>query len=282
MDRVRVLAGRAAFHGAIRRRQLDRVDRPDEVAAQELDWHAEECPGLADPTTIHRDRLTHRLIQSLDSLRRHVRIQSRRRRRGHDGRRDRPGGGLGRDPGRPQGRQAGVRGHRPREGPAGDRGAARRPGEEGEDHPGAGRRAARGDPRPHHGHHRLRRASATSTSSSRPCPSGWRSSRRCSPSSTRPRPATRSSPPTPRRCRSPRWARRRCRPDKVVRLPLLLPRLDDAADRGDRGRRHLRGDAPGRRELRPGDPQDGRSAAARCPASSSTASSTRRRPRSGA
>ena len=32
------------------------------------------------------------------------------------------------------------------------------------------------------------------------------------------------------------------RPDKVVRLPLLLPRVDDAADRGHRGRGDLRGD----------------------------------------
>ena len=54
-------------------------------------------------------------------------------------------------------------------------------------------------------------------------------------------------------------------PGQGVRLPLLLPGVDDAADRGDRGRRHLRGDAPGRLELRPGDPQDARSAAARCP-----------------
>ena len=72
------------------------------------------------------------------------------------------------------------------------------------------------------------------------------------------------------------------RPDKVVRLPLLLPRVDDAADRGDRGRGDLRGDDPGGRQLRPADPQDRRSAAARCPASWSTASSTRRCPRSGA
>ena len=46
------------------------------------------------------------------------------------------------------------------------------------------------------------------------------------------------------------------RPDKVVRLPLLLPGVDDAPDRGDRGRGDLRGDDPGRRQLRPADPQD--------------------------
>ena len=48
-------------------------------------------------------------------------------------------------------------------------------------------------------------------------------------------------------------------------LPLLLPGLDDAADRGDRGRGDLRGDAPGHHQLRPADPQDRRSAAARRP-----------------
>ena len=37
------------------------------------------------------------------------------------------------------------------------------------------------------------------------------------------RPATRSSPRTPRRCRSPRWARRRSRPDKVVGFHFFYP-----------------------------------------------------------
>ena len=45
------------------------------------------------------------------------------------------------------------------------------------------------------------------------------------------------------------------RPDQVVRVPLLLPRVDDAADRGDRGRRHVRGDGADRLQLRPADPQ---------------------------
>ena len=58
------------------------------------------------------------------------------------------------------------------------------------------------------------------------------------------------------------------RPDKVVRLPLLLSRLDDAADRGDRGRGDLRGDAPDRRSTSRSRSARCRSAAARRPASS--------------
>ena len=40
------------------------------------------------------------------------------------------------------------------------------------------------------------------------------------------------------------------------RLPLLLPGLGDAADRGGRGRGDLRGDDAGDGQLRPADPQD--------------------------
>ncbi len=40
------------------------------------------------------------------------------------------------------------------------------------------------------------------------------------------------------------------------RLPLLLARVGDAPGRGDRGRRDLGGDDPGRGALRPADPQD--------------------------
>ena len=42
-----------------------------------------------------------------------------------------------------------------------------------------------------------------------------------------------------------------------LRLPLLLPRVDDAPDRGDRGRGVVGRDDPGRRQLRAADPQDG-------------------------
>ena len=116
--------------------------------------------------------------------------------------------------------------------------------------------AARAHGRPDHRHDRLRRASATSTSWSRRCPSGWRSSGRCSPSSTPPRPATRSSPATPRRCRSPRWATRPLRPDKVVGFHYFYPASVMRLIEVDRGRGDLRGDDAVDRQLRAADPQD--------------------------
>ena len=93
-----------------------------------------------------------------------VRFQGRRRRRRNHGRGDRPGDRRRRHPGRPQGRRAEVRRPRPGEGPRGHRGPARRARQEGEDHPGAGRRAARGDPRAASPARPTTRASATSTS----------------------------------------------------------------------------------------------------------------------
>ena len=45
------------------------------------------------------------------------------------------------------------------------------------------------------------------------------------------------------------------RPEQGHRLPLLLPRLDHAADRDRRGRGDLRGDRRRGRHVRPGDPQ---------------------------
>ena len=123
-------------------------------------------------------------------------------------------------------------------------------------------------------HDELRRASATSTSSSRPCRSGWRSSSRSSRSSTRsPRP------------RDPRLQhlvaldlgdrRRHLAPRQGRRLPLLLPGVGHAADRGRRGRGHLAGHGQTARQLRPGDPQAADRLRARSRASSSTGSSTR-------
>ncbi len=62
------------------------------------------------------------------------------------------------------------------------------------------------------------------------------------------------------------------RPDKVVRLPLLLPGVGHAPDRGRRGRRHGRRDAAGRGRLRADDPQDADHVRRGARASSSTAS----------
>ena len=72
------------------------------------------------------------------------------------------------------------------------------------------------------------------------------------------------------------------RPDKVVGFHFFWPasfmRLIEIVEGEDTSQ----DDAPGRRQLRPGDPQDARCAAPSAPASSSTASSPRPRPRSGA
>ena len=133
-----------------------------------------------------------------------------------------------------------------------------------------------------HRHHRLRRASATSTSSSRPCRRRWRSSTRSSPTSTPPRPATRSSPPTPRGCRSPRsatppsgptrsWASTSSGRRRYMRLIEVIEGEETSAET-----------AAGGRQLRPGDPQDAGPLRASARASWSTASSSRPRPRSGA
>ena len=142
----------------------------------------------------------------------------------------------------------------PREGQGRDERPARPPREEGEDHPGAGRRAGRRDPRPHHRHDRVRglrrrrlrdrgRAGADEDQAGR-----VRRARR-----------GHAGPRDPRlehlgavdhrdgRGHQPRR--------QGLRLPLLLPRVDDAPDRGDRGRRDLRGDHAGRLQLRPADPQ---------------------------
>ena len=48
------------------------------------------------------------------------------------------------------------------------------------------------------------------------------------------------------------------RPDKVVGFHFFWPASRDAAGRDRRGGGDLPGDAPGRRQLRPGDPQDAR------------------------
>ena len=70
-------------------------------------------------------------------------------------------------------------------------------------------------------------------------------------------------------------------PGQGRRLPLLLPGLDDAPDRGHRGRRHVSGDHAGGRATSPRRSARCRSAAPSAPASWATASPTRRSPRSG-
>ena len=144
------------------------------------------------------------------------------------------------------------------------RGPDRPPGQEGQAHRGAGRRAGRRDPRPHRRAPRPTTASATSTSSSRPCPSAWRSSRRSSPSSTR--------SPRPRDPRlehlvavDHRDRRGHAAPRQGRRLPLLLPGVDHAADRDRPGRRHLHGDDAARPSTSPRRSRSSRSPAREVP-----------------
>ena len=144
----------------------------------------------------------------------HVRVQDRRRRRRHDGRRDRPDAGRRRPAGSPQGRRPEVRGPGPGEGPPGDGGPAAGPGQEGEDHRGAGQAAARAHPRADHRHDHVRRLRRRRLRGR----GGARADRDQAPGVRRARRrdarVTRSSPATPRRCRSPRWATRRCAPTR--------------------------------------------------------------------
>ena len=72
----------------------------------------------------------------------HVRVQSRRRRRGHDGRRDRPGDRGRRPPGRAQGRRSRSSSTTASRRPGRSPRASSGPRGQGEDHPGAGRRAS--------------------------------------------------------------------------------------------------------------------------------------------
>ena len=208
------------------------------------------CAGRGSRGSWRRGAGAGDLIESC----RHVRLQSRRRRRRDHGRADRPDHRRRRDRRRPQGRQAGARRRRAStEARNVTEGQIARLVKKGkltdEQAAAAGRRGRR----PHHTAPRPTTGSATSTSSSRPSPSAWRSSRPSSPSSTRSRPATRSSPPTPRRCRSPRSATRRCGPTRssastTSTRPSVMPLIeiiegDDTSARD--GRRP--------RELRPGD-----------------------------
>ena len=130
------------------------------------------------------------------------------------------------------------------------------PGEEGEDQPGGRRPPARGDPRAHHGDDRLRRlrrrglrdrgrARADGDQAD-----GLRRARRG-------HPGPRDSGVEHLVAVDHGDGRGHAAARQGLRLPLLLSRLDDAADRGDRGGRDLRRDASGRGQLRAGDPQDG-------------------------
>ena len=183
--------------------------------------------------------------------------------------------------GGPEGRQAGVRGRRPREGQAGHPGSARGTRGQGEDHPGGTPTAS------------SRRSSAGSPDTldydgfgdvdfvieAVPERMDIKQSVFAELDAVTPGHAILASNTSALSITE--MAEATTAPRQGRGLPLLLPGVDDAPDRGDRGRGDLRGDAPDRRQLRPVDPQDGGPLRRGARASWSTGSSTRPRPRSG-
>ena len=126
------------------------------------------------------------------------------------------------------------------------------PGEEGADHPGAGRRPPRRGDGQHHRHHQLRRVRRRrlrdrgGAGEDGDQAVGLPRDRRRHP---RPRdPLLEHLLALDHRDGRGDPARRQGR-----RLPLLLPGVDHAAGRGDRRRGHLAGDRHRRLQLRPGD-----------------------------
>ena len=99
------------------------------------------------------------------------------------------------------------------------------------------------------------RASATSTSSSRRCPSGWRSSRAVFAELDAATPGHAILASNTSSLSITEIGEATLRPGQGRRLPLLLPGLDHAADRDRRGRGDLRGDGHRGRHVRAGDPQ---------------------------
>ncbi len=160
----------------------------------------------------------------------------------------------------------GPRRRRPRRGPRGHRAPGRQARREGQAHRGAGApRRSREIARADHRHDDATTASATSTSSSRPCPSGWRSSRPSSPSSTRARPGHAILASNTSSLSITEIGDATAAPRQGRRLPLLLPGVDHAADRDRRGRRDVGRDAPGRRRRSRRRSASSRSVRARCP-----------------
>ncbi len=182
----------------------------------------------------------------------HVRFEGRRRRWRHDGRGDRPGNRRRRHPCCRQGHRPEVRRRRGREGARRHRGPARPPGQEGEADPGAGRRAPRRGNGPGHrdddlrGVRRRRLRGRGGAREDGDQAGGLRRARR-----------RHSRPRDPRLqhllALDHRDGGDDAAPRQGRRLPLLLPRLGDAAGRGDRRRRHLARDCDRRLQLRAGD-----------------------------
>ena len=164
---------------------------------------------------------------------RHVRVQGSGGRRGDDGGADRADDRRRRVPGRAQGHLRGARAGRPRRGPQRDRGAGRQARGARQAHRRAGRRADRRDRGPHRGRHLLRGLRRRGfRDRGRPRADGDQAGgvRRAGRLHARPR--------DPRLQHLLAVDHRDRRSDAAPRqgggLPLLLPRLGAAVDRGDR------------------------------------------------
>ena len=161
----------------------------------------------------------------------HVRVQGGRRRRRHDGRRDRPGDRRRRHPGRAQGRRAAVRRPGAREGALAVAGRASTPASS---RPAERDRSLSADHAPATDYERLRRRRLRDRGGAR---ADRAQAGGASPSSTRSRRATRSSPRTPPRCRSPRSARRRAAPTRwsasTSSIPASVMRLIEVIEGED-------------------------------------------------
>ena len=209
-------------------------------------------------------------------------FKSRRRRRRHDGRRDRPDARRRRPAGRAQGRRPEVRRPGPREGPPGHRGPAPGPRRR-------RRRSPRSRPRQKL-EHTLGLITGTTDYDGfgdvdfvvEAVPERIEIKRQVFAELDAATPGSRDPGQQHLLALDHRDGRRDAAARQGGRLPLLLSRLGDAADRGGRGRGDLRGDDADDRQLRAADPQDADPLRRGARASSSTASSTRPRARSGA
>ena len=210
-------------------------------------------------------------------------FKGRSRRRRNDGRADRPDDRRRGHPGGAQGHRRRARAGGPRRGAQRDHAArsANSPRTRQADAPSRPRRRSRRSS----GGSRARpptARSATSTSWSRRCRSGWTIKQSVFAELDAATPGHAILASNTSSLSITEIGEATLRPEQGRRLPLLLPRVDHAADRDRRGRGDRGGDGRPRRSRSRRRSASSRSPARRCPASSSTASSTRASRRSGA